>query len=73
MVDRSGPLGRLGGSGCGSKTRGAREMDLIERWFHVSPDGGSGLLEAFYAVAAFLAVRALAFHVRSVRRRRAPS
>jgi hypothetical protein len=48
-------------------------MDLIEQWFHVSPDGGSGLLEAFYAVAAFLAASALAFRARSVRRRRAPS
>ena len=27
-------------------------MDFIEQWFHVSPDGGSGLLElAFSAIA----------------------
>jgi hypothetical protein len=26
-------------------------MDFIERWFGVSPDGGSGLLEALYVFA----------------------
>lgn len=27
-------------------------MDFFERWFDVSPDAGSGSLEAVYAVAA---------------------
>lgn len=27
-------------------------MDVIERWFHVNPDGGSGSLEFLYLVAA---------------------
>ena len=26
-------------------------MDFIERWFGISPDGGSGLLEALYVFA----------------------
>ena len=27
-------------------------MDFIERWFHVSPDGGAGTLELFcFAIA----------------------
>lgn len=25
-------------------------MDFIERWLHVSPDGGSGALEALFVV-----------------------
>lgn len=25
-------------------------MDFIERWFHVSPDGGNGSLEVLYLV-----------------------
>jgi hypothetical protein len=27
-------------------------MDFIERWFHVSPDGGNGSLEMLYLVVA---------------------
>jgi len=27
-------------------------MDFIERWFHVSPDGGNGALEAAYIAVA---------------------
>jgi hypothetical protein len=36
-------------------------MDFLERYFHISPDGGSGISEAGYviAVAALLFV---AFH-----------
>ena len=33
-------------------------MDFIERWFHVSPDGGNGSLEMLYIVA-ILAVIAM--------------
>ncbi|HVC81308.1 MAG TPA: hypothetical protein VNL35_12510 [Chloroflexota bacterium] len=33
-------------------------MDFIERWFHVSPDGGNGSLEVLYIVA-ILAVIAM--------------
>ena len=28
-------------------------MDFIERWFHISPDGGNGTLEVLY-VGAFI-------------------
>jgi len=48
-------------------------MDFIERWFHVSPDGGSGLLEALYLGVAVFAVTALVFRarlIRAIRRRR---
>ncbi len=31
-------------------------MDFIERWLHISPDGGSGLLEAIYLVVAIAVV-----------------
>lgn len=27
-------------------------MDFIEQWFRLSPDGGTGALETFYAAAA---------------------
>lgn len=30
-------------------------MDFIERWFHISPDGGNGTLEGLY-VGAFLLI-----------------
>ena len=33
------------------QTRHGENMDFIERWFHVSPDGGNGTLEAFYIFA----------------------
>ena len=33
-------------------------MDFFERWFHVSPDGGDGTLEALF-IAAFAVVAAL--------------
>ncbi len=41
-------------------------MDLFEQWFHISPDGGSGLLEALYAVMVLLAASALGFHKLSI-------
>jgi hypothetical protein len=31
-------------------------MDFIERWFHISPDGGNGTLEAFYIIAVFVVI-----------------
>ena len=38
-------------------------MDFIERWFHISPDGGNGSLEILYVVAiAALVVIALSRH-----------
>jgi hypothetical protein len=44
-------------------------MDFIEEWFHLSPDGGSGLVEALYIVSVVL-VAAL---IVAVRRRRPAS
>jgi hypothetical protein len=38
-------------------------MDFIEVWFHLSPDGGSGLVEALYIVGVVL-VAALIVAVR---------
>ena len=35
-------------------------MDFIERWFHVSPDGGSGATEIVYVVALVVIVALLA-------------
>jgi len=29
-------------------------MDFIERWFHISPDGGNGTLEVLYIGACIL-------------------
>lgn len=46
-------------------------MDVLERVFHVSPDGGSGALEALYLVAAVAVLAAIAFRrqiARSLRR-----
>ena len=40
-------------------------MDFIERWFHVSPDGGDGSLEALFIVA-IVAVIVLAVFRRRV-------
>ena len=42
-------------------------MDFIEQWFHVSPDGGNGMLEVLYLVVLGLGVTLAA---RRVRRRR---
>jgi hypothetical protein len=46
-------------------------MDVFEQWFHISPEGGSGLLEMLYAVVALLTASALCF--RKLSRLRAPS
>ena len=43
-------------------------MDFIERWLHVSPDGGNGMLEVLYLVVLGLGVVLAA---RRVRQRRA--
>jgi len=34
-------------------------MDFFERWFGISPDGGNGLLEMLYLLAASLILVAL--------------
>jgi hypothetical protein len=39
-------------------------MDWIERIFGVSPDGGSGALEAVYVIVAALGIAALVFRRR---------
>jgi hypothetical protein len=36
-------------------------MDFIERWLHVSPDGGNGTLEAVYLLAPLAVIVAIAF------------
>jgi len=36
-------------------------MDFIERFFHVSPDGGSGSTEVAYFVVAMMIVLAFVF------------
>ena len=41
-------------------------MDFIERWFGISPDGGSGALEAVY-LAAILALVVMIFWRRIAR------
>ena len=43
-------------------------MDFIERLFHVSPDAGSGVLEALYVATAALVLTALLFRRRIVAR-----
>jgi hypothetical protein len=40
-------------------------VDWIERFFHVSPDGGNGLLEAVYYAVAVLSITAFAFRRRT--------
>jgi hypothetical protein len=40
-------------------------MDFLERWFHVSPDGGSGSLESAYVLTA-VAVAAAVIRRRAV-------
>ena len=42
-------------------------MDFIERWLHISPDGGNGMMEAVYVVAALTVALAFAYR-RSLRR-----
>jgi hypothetical protein len=43
-------------------------VDFIERLFHVSPDAGSGVLEALYVATAALVVTALLLRRRIVSR-----
>ena len=38
-------------------------MDLIERWFGVSPDGGSGGLEITLIIVAFVVLAALVIKI----------
>ena len=38
-------------------------MDFIERWFGISPDGGSGLLEMLYVFAIANAVTTAAMYL----------
>jgi hypothetical protein len=45
-------------------------MDFIEQWFHVSPDGGNGMLEVVYLVVLALGVTLAARRVRRRRGRR---
>ena len=35
-------------------------MDFIERWFHLSPDNGSGATEALFILAAAALIAAVA-------------
>ena len=57
--------------------KGAHVMDFIEQWAHVSPDAGSGALEALYVLVAVAiaatAVFRLAVARRNARRRSASS
>jgi hypothetical protein len=39
-------------------------MDFFERWFHVSPDGGNGTLEALYLIVAIAVILAVIFRRR---------
>ena len=39
-------------------------MDFIERWFHVSPDGGNGSLEVLYIVAVLAVIAMVLFRRR---------
>jgi hypothetical protein len=53
-------------------------MDFLEQWFHISPDGGNGLLEMLYIGAAVVVLSALALRGRVLRaplslRRNAPA
>jgi hypothetical protein len=36
-------------------------MDFIERWLHVSPDGGDGTLEIAYLVVSMALILAIGF------------
>lgn len=48
-------------------------MDLIEKLFHVSPDGGNGVLEALYVVAFVIGAMLLFNGARLTFRKRAPA
>ena len=50
-------------------------MDFIERWFHVSPDGGNGSLEVLYIVAILAVIAMVLFrrHLGALVARVAPS
>jgi hypothetical protein len=50
-------------------------MDFFERWFHFSPDGGDGTLEAAYFAILFVVVSATVsyFASRKSRRRDQPA
>jgi hypothetical protein len=50
-------------------------MDFIERWFHVSPDGGNGSLEVLYVVAVLAVIAMILFrhHLGNLTARVAPS
>ena len=41
-------------------------MDFIERWFGISPDGGSGSLEVLYFIALALVIVAVVFRSRII-------
>ena len=41
-------------------------MDFIERWFHLSPDNGSGVTEALFLLAVGALVLAFAYRRRLV-------
>ena len=41
-------------------------MDFIERWFHLSPDNGSGVTEALFLLAAVALIAAVACRRRLV-------
>ena len=41
-------------------------MDFIERWFHLSPDNGSGLTEGLFVLAAVAFIAAVACRRRLV-------
>jgi hypothetical protein len=43
-------------------------MDFIERWLHIAPDGGNGMLELAYIAIALVAVTATVACRRSLRR-----
>jgi hypothetical protein len=40
------------------------EMDFFEQWFHISPDGGNGSLEALYIIAIVAVILAILFRRR---------
>jgi len=45
-------------------------MDFLEKWLHVSPDGGNGMLEVVYLVVLGLGVVLAAHRLRHRRGRR---
>jgi len=49
------------------KEYGALNMDFIEAWFGVSPDGGDGSLEVLWIAAIVIAVLIVAFRRHVVR------